>query len=98
MRKLGVDIAPNASIFRNRSGAAYSEADQSNKMANSIATNKRLRKTYNPVNLASVRRFDQARVDGAKLLHEQKPDKNVKPLGIPTRSVRCSKMGGAGSD
>ncbi|MFK4724881.1 hypothetical protein ABIE89_005981 [Bradyrhizobium niftali] len=30
-------------------------------MANSIDTNKRLRKTYNPVNAASVRRFDQAR-------------------------------------
>ena len=54
-----------------------SEADQSNKMANSIATNKRLRKTYNPVNVASVRRFDEARAVGAKKL-EQKPDESVR--------------------
>jgi hypothetical protein len=54
-----------------------SEADQSNKMANSIATNKRLRKTYNPVNVASVRRFDEARVAGAKKL-EHKPDESVR--------------------
>jgi hypothetical protein len=47
-------------------------ADQSNKMANSIATNKRLRKTYNPVNVASVRRFDEARVAGAKKLEQNR--------------------------
>jgi hypothetical protein len=106
VKKLGVELAPNAPIFRNRSGAPYSkdtlgddfrdvreainseekrqladmrrsgaiegdagggsEADQSNKMANSIATNKRLRKTYNPVNVPSVRRFDEARVIGRR--------------------------------
>jgi hypothetical protein len=117
VKMLGVELAPNAPIFRNRSGAPYSkdtlgddfrdvreainpnekrqladmrrsgaiegdagggsEADQSNKMANSIATNKRLRKTYNPVNVPSVRRYDQARVIGAKNL-EQKPDKSVR--------------------
>jgi hypothetical protein len=117
VKTLGVELAPNAPIFRNRSGAPYSkdtlgddfrdvreainpterrqladmrrsgaiegdagggsEADQSNKMANSIATNKRLRKTYNPVNVPSVRRFDDARVIGAKKL-EQKPDKSVR--------------------
>ncbi len=60
-----------------------SEADQSNKMANSIATNKRLRKTYNPVNVASVRRFDEARVAGAKKL-EQKPDESVRAPAILT--------------
>lgn len=53
-----------------------SEADQSNKMANTIATNKQLRKTYNPVNVASVRRFDEARAKGAKIL-ERKPDESV---------------------
>ena len=42
--------------------------DQANKMANSIDTNKRLRKTYNPVYAASVRRFDEARAKGAKVL------------------------------
>lgn len=117
VKKLGVEVAPNAPIFRNRSGAPYSkdtlgddfrfvreafdpkdkrqladmrrsgaiegdagggsEADQSNKMANSVATNKRLRKTYNPVNLPSVRRFDDARALGAKKL-EQKPDESVR--------------------
>ena len=37
-------------------------------MANTVATNNRLRKVYNPVNVASVRRFDQARAAGAKVL------------------------------
>jgi hypothetical protein len=56
-----------------RSGAIEGDAgggtiaDQSNKMTNSIDSNKRLRKTYNSVNVASVRRFDQAGVVGAKL-------------------------------
>jgi hypothetical protein len=54
-----------------------SVADQAQKMANSIDTNKRLRRTYNPVNVESVRRFDQARAAGAKLL-EQKPDKSIR--------------------
>lgn len=111
MKKLGVELAPNAPIFRNRSGAPYSKdtlgddfravradmdpadkrqladmrrsgaiegdaggaevTDQTNKMANSIDINKRLRKTYNPVNAASVRRFDEARVAGAKVLQEK---------------------------
>ncbi|MGY4294591.1 hypothetical protein ACVWXN_002686 [Bradyrhizobium sp. i1.4.4] len=111
VKKLGVELAPNAPIFRNRSGAPYSKdtlgddfrsvradydpadkrqladmrrsgaiegdaggaevTDQANKMANSIDTNKRLRKTYNPVNAASVRRFDEARVKGAKVLGEK---------------------------
>jgi hypothetical protein len=35
--------------------------DQSNKMANTVDGNKQLRKTYNPVNVASVRRFDETR-------------------------------------
>ena len=114
--RLGVELVPNAPIFRNRSGAAYSKdtlgddfrdvrdafdpvdkrqladmrrsgavegdagggsvTDQANKMANSVDANKRLRKTYNPTNVASVRRFDEARVIGARLL-EQKPAKSV---------------------
>jgi hypothetical protein len=44
--------------------------DQSNKMANTIDRNKKLRKTYNPVNVVSVRRFDEARAIGAKKLAE----------------------------
>ena len=48
-----------------------SEADQPNTMAHSIATNKRLRKTYNPVNVASVRRFDEARGRAKKLERER---------------------------
>lgn len=116
LAKLGVEIAANAPIFRNRSGNAYSKdtlgddfrdiraaidladrrqladmrrsgavegdvgggtvTDQSNKMANSIDTNKRLRKTYNPTNVVSARRFDEARVVGAKLL-EQNRSKSV---------------------
>ena len=119
----GVKLAPNAPIFRNRSGAPYSKdtlgddfrdvravidptetrtiadmrrsgavegdagggsiTDQSNKMANSVDANKRLRKTYNPVNVASVRRFDEARTVGAKNL-EQKPDKSVREPALLT--------------
>jgi hypothetical protein len=65
-----------------RSGAVEGDAgggtvaDQSNKMANTVSANNRLRKTYNPVNVASVRRFDQARAAGAKVL-EQKPSESV---------------------
>jgi hypothetical protein len=65
-----------------RSGAVEGDAgggslsDQANKMANTVATNNRLRKVYNPVNVASVRRFDQARAAGAKVL-EQNPAKSI---------------------
>jgi hypothetical protein len=54
-----------------------SVADQSNKMANTVGVNNRLRKTYNPVNLGSVRRFDEARAIGAKVLEERKPHESV---------------------
>jgi hypothetical protein len=50
--------------------------DQSNKMANTVNRNTRLRKTYNPVNVSSVRRFDEARAAGARIL-EQKPTKSI---------------------
>jgi hypothetical protein len=55
-----------------RSGAVEGDAgggsvkDQSNKMANTVDRNKRLRQTYNPVNVASARRFDEARAKGAE--------------------------------
>jgi hypothetical protein len=68
-----------------------SEADQSHKMANSIVTNKRLRKVYNPVNVASVRRFDEARKLGAKKLKEQKPDKSVTPPALVTLFEQAAK-------
>jgi hypothetical protein len=41
-------------------------ADASAKMANTISVSNRLRKTYNPVNVVSVRRFDEARVAARK--------------------------------
>ncbi|MDB5501232.1 MAG: hypothetical protein JWR89_1134 [Tardiphaga sp.] len=59
-----------------RSGAVEGDAgggsvtDQSNKMANTVSANTRLRKTYNPVNVASVRRFDEARVIGSRNLEQ----------------------------
>jgi hypothetical protein len=55
-----------------RSGGVEGDAgggsveDQSNKMANTVDRNMQLRKVYNPVNVASVRRFDEARAAGAK--------------------------------
>jgi hypothetical protein len=47
--------------------------DQSNKMANTVSRNTRLRKTYNPVNVSSVRRFDEARAAGARILSKNRP-------------------------
>jgi hypothetical protein len=74
-----------------RSGAVEGDAgegtltDQSNKMANSVAASSRLRKTYNPVNVVSARRFDEARERGRKAIEkanhpstgEQRPTKSV---------------------
>lgn len=71
-----------------RSGAVEGDAgggsiaDQSNKMANTVGANNRLRKTYNPTNIASVRRFDEARAIGAKLLQE-KSGRPSKRLSLP---------------
>jgi hypothetical protein len=72
-----------------RSGAVEGDAggasveDQSNKMANTVDHNKRLRQTYNPVNVASVRRYDQARVIGAQRL-EQKAAESVTSAPLVT--------------
>ncbi len=66
--------------------------DQANKMANSVDTNKRLRKTYNPVNVPSVRRFDEAQAVGAKKLG-QKPDKSVRRPAFLTLLEKGSKSG-----
>ena len=71
-------------------------ADQSNKMANTVSTNKRLRKTYNPVNVPSVRRFDEARTEGARRL-ERKAAETISPepmeiLAGRTRTVRLIDM------
>jgi hypothetical protein len=44
--------------------------DQSKKLANTVDTNQRLRLVYCPVSVASVRRFDEARAIGAKLLEQ----------------------------
>jgi hypothetical protein len=66
-----------------RSGAVEGDVggstveDQSNKMANTVKHNTRLRKTYNPVNVPSIRRFDEARAKGAKIL-EQKPHESMR--------------------
>ena len=57
-----------------RSGAVEADAggttdaDLSNKMANTIAASNRLRKTYTPVNVVSVRRVDEARKRGRKAM------------------------------
>jgi hypothetical protein len=57
-----------------RSGAVEADAggasgpDLSNKMANTIGSSNQLRKTYTPVNIASVRRADDARTQGRKAI------------------------------
>jgi len=66
-----------------RSGAVEADAggttdtDLSNKMANTISASTRLRKTYTPVNVVSVRRVDEARERGRKEMREQKSSKSV---------------------
>jgi hypothetical protein len=61
-----------------RTGAVEGDAgggsvtDQSNKMANTVAASNRLRKVYNPTNVVSARRFDEARVVGAQLLEQNR--------------------------
>jgi hypothetical protein len=47
-----------------------SDADLANKMANTIHASSRLRKTYTPVNLVSVRRVDEARRRGRKAIKD----------------------------
>jgi hypothetical protein len=60
-----------------RSGAVEADAggttdaDLSNKMANTISASARLRKTYTPVNVVSVRRVDAARQRGRKAIEDQ---------------------------
>jgi hypothetical protein len=72
-----------------RSGAVEGDVggasveDQSHKMANTVDRNNQLRKTYNPVNVVSARRFDEARSKGAKLL-EQRPDESVTSTALVT--------------
>ena len=59
-----------------RSGAVEGDAggasieDQANKMANRIDVNAELRRHYNPVNLASVKRYDDTRLVGRDVLRE----------------------------
>lgn len=72
----GEDETVQVQDFR-RSGTveAYaggaSDPDVSAKMANTIAASSRLRKVYNPVNLVSVRRADDARKEGRRRLREK---------------------------
>jgi hypothetical protein len=73
-----------------RSGAVEGDAggasieDQANKMANTVDRNKQLRKTYNPHNVVSVRRYDDARVVGAQKLEEQRASKSVTSTPLVT--------------
>jgi hypothetical protein len=81
-----------------RSGAVEGDAggssvaDQSNKMASTVSTNNKLRKTYNPVNVPSVRRFDEARTDGARRL-ERKAAESISPspMEILTGKTRIAR-------
>jgi hypothetical protein len=83
-----------------RSGAVEGDAgggsvaDQSNKMANTVSANNRLRKTYNPVNVASVRRFDEARAIGAKVLEQNPSESVIKPdfMTLLENSVRAKSL------
>jgi len=54
-----------------------SAKDGANKGANTLDASNRLMKTYQPMNLASVRRFDEARVIGRAKLKSTRPNKKV---------------------
>jgi hypothetical protein len=70
------DLRRSGAVEGDAGGA--SPADASSKMANTISVSNRLRKVYNPVNIPSVRRFDEARKVGRKQLRdEQNPPKSV---------------------
>jgi hypothetical protein len=69
------DMRRSGAVEGDAGGASL--ADQSNKMANTVAASSKLRKTYNPVNVTSVRRFDEARLRGRDAMQEQKPTKSV---------------------
>jgi hypothetical protein len=50
-------------------------------MANTVEANKQLRKTYDPVKVASVRRFDKARAAGAKVLEQGRNESATATFG-----------------
>ncbi|MDF2621807.1 MAG: hypothetical protein K0S00_4466 [Xanthobacteraceae bacterium] len=54
------------------------------KMANTLAASSRLQKTYNPVNVATVRQVDEAREVGRARIREQKA---VESVTAPVRKV-----------
>jgi hypothetical protein len=70
------DMRRSGAVEADAGGA--SGADLSNKMANTISASNRLRKTYTPVNVVSVRRVDEARQQGRRsMTEEQRPTKSV---------------------
>jgi len=80
-RRQFADLRRSGHVEGDAGGAT--PADASAKMANTISVSNRLRKTYNPVNVASVRRFDEARVAGRKELGKnRRPTESVnQPAG-----------------
>ena len=79
MRRLVLDRNDTRQLAHIRSSGAVegdagggSVTDQSNKMANTVAADNRLRKTYNPTNVVSARRFYRARVTCARLLEQSR--------------------------
>jgi hypothetical protein len=88
-RKLS-DMRRSGAVEGDAGGATV--ADQSNKMANTVSTNNRLRKTYNPVNVPSVRRFDDKRTIGAKQLERKVAESiSTEPQEILLGKVRISR-------
>jgi hypothetical protein len=83
------DIGDHKRHLRDGDVGGASVEDQSHEMANAVDPNKQLRKTYNPVNVISARRFDEARTKGTKLL-EQKPDETVTSTALVTLLAAAS--------
>jgi len=81
---------PAPSVSSAAVAAASLCADASAKKANTIAASNRLRKTYNPVNIVSVRRFDEARKAGRKQLRDSS-DAREQMADRPTE--KCHNVG-----
>ena len=87
----GTDLGPDEErqlADMRRSGAVEGDAGGTRSPINltrwptPVAASSKLRKTYNPVNVPSVRQFDEARERGREAMQEQKPTKSVvKPCG-----------------
>jgi hypothetical protein len=91
-RRQLADMRRSGHVEGDAGGAA--PQDTSSKMANTISVSNRLRKTYNPVNVPSVGRFDEARQAGRKALDESQGREQKPTKSVTTSAEKVSQLGG----